>query len=98
MIRFEWNDKNAEEHCRKHHITFEDAQQVFSDPFRISEPDNRYPYNEERWQTIGTAEKRCLLLFVAHTVLEEDDQEIIRIISARDATPLERKRYGNRKF
>jgi hypothetical protein len=34
-----------------------------------------------------------LILLVVHTVEEHDDEETIRIISARKATPSERKRY-----
>ena len=40
---------------------------------------------------IGWAQS--MLLGVAHTVAEEDGDEVIRIISARKATPPERKLY-----
>jgi uncharacterized DUF497 family protein len=36
-----------------------------------------------------------LLLMVAHTVLDEDDDLVVRIISARQATAQERRRYEN---
>jgi uncharacterized DUF497 family protein len=98
MIHFEWDDENAEDHWRKHRIRFEDARLVFLDPYRISETDGRFEYGEERWQTLGIAKGRYLLLVVAHTVHEEGNQETIRIISARDANAIERKRYDNRKF
>jgi len=42
MIRFEWDEKNAEEHWCKHHISFEDAKLVFSDPHSITRQDNRF--------------------------------------------------------
>jgi len=48
MPRFQWDDKNAEEHRLKHRISFEDAQLVFSDPNSITEPDDRYEYGEKR--------------------------------------------------
>jgi len=51
MRRFEWDDKNAERHWRKHHIKFEDAKSVFSDPYHIS--------NQDR---IANDEERCKLL------------------------------------
>jgi uncharacterized DUF497 family protein len=48
---------------------------------------------EERWQTFGVV-GGVLLLMVAHTVQEvSTTQEVIRIISARPATPKERRRY-----
>ncbi|OOH91448.1 hypothetical protein BMT54_02070 [Pasteurellaceae bacterium 15-036681] len=37
--------------------------------------------------------ENCLLLLVAHTVRDEHNQEVIRIISARKATAQERKNY-----
>lgn len=38
---------------------------------------------------------RCVdyRVFVAHTIEEEGDYEVVRIISARRATPRERTRY-----
>lgn len=47
---------------------------------------------EQRWQTIGKAGS-ALLVLVVHTHRDEQDNEVIRIISARRATPSERKRY-----
>ncbi|MDA4702290.1 BrnT family toxin, partial [Enterobacter hormaechei] len=47
---------------------------------------------EERWQTIGRV-KGVLMLLVAHTIFDEDDCEIIRIISARQVTKAERNKY-----
>ncbi len=53
---------------------------------------------EQRWQTVG-AILGLVILVVAHTVKEEDPDgesvEVIRIISARRATPRERRRYEN---
>ena len=52
----------------------------------------RLPW-EYCWKTLGLVEG-YLLLLVAHTVLgDTDGTEIIRIISARQAEPKERKRY-----
>ena len=64
---------------------------VFEDPLRISIQD-RHTDGEERWQTIGKV-KGVLMLLVAHTIFDEDDCEIIRIISARQVTKAERDRY-----
>jgi len=47
---------------------------------------------EERWQTIGKADG-ILLLLVAHTFEDEDDEEVIRIISARKVNAHERRTY-----
>lgn len=89
---FEWDKKKAEFNYRKHGIRFEEAAQVFADPLALSEQD-RIENGEARWQTVGTV-GGCLVLLVAHTVLLEDENlEVIRIISARRLDRKERKRY-----
>jgi uncharacterized DUF497 family protein len=47
---------------------------------------------EDRWQTPGMA-GGVLVMFVAHTYRESDGEEVVRIISARKATPRERSMY-----
>lgn len=90
--RFEWNAAKAESNFKKHHVSFEIATRVFSDPFAVVEQD-RIENGEYRWQTLGIVEG-YLLLLVAHSVQNDDDEvEIIRIISARRAEPKERKNY-----
>lgn len=91
-MRFEWDSAKAESNLRKHRVSFETAIRVFADPFAIVEQD-RIENGEYRWKTLGLVEG-YLLLLVAHTVLgDTDGTEIIRIISARQAEPKERKRY-----
>ena len=95
--RFEWYEAKAAANLRKHRVDFMVAAQVFLDPLHVSRLD-RFEGGEERWQTIGLA-GGFLLLVVAHTVRDEDedgqDVEIIRIISARRADRTERRRYEN---
>jgi uncharacterized DUF497 family protein len=78
-------------------VSFEEARQVFQDPLHISVQD-RIESGEQRWRTVGAVQGVAILL-VAHTVTEEDADggsvEVIRIISARRATPRERRRYEN---
>ena len=90
-IRFEWDDENAASHFKKHKVSFEMAARAFADPFALTAHD-RVENGEQRWQTIGMVDGHLVLL-VAHTVGEDDDTEVIRIISARKADPKERKRY-----
>jgi len=75
----------------KHGVSFQTAARVFTDPHALVELD-RIENGEERWQTIGVVEG-VLMLMVAHIVREQDDIEIIRIISARRANRRERRRY-----
>ena len=72
-------------------MSFPTAARVFSDPYALVEQD-RIENGEERWQTIGVVDGIVMLL-VAHTVREQDDVEVIRIISARRADRKERRRY-----
>jgi uncharacterized DUF497 family protein len=96
MVRFVWEETKARSNARKHGVRFEDAMLVFADPYALSEQD-RLEGGELRWQTLGLA-GGIVLLLVAHTVRSEQEDEIIRIISARRATRRERKRYDeNRK-
>jgi uncharacterized DUF497 family protein len=91
MVRFEWDEAKAKSNRRKHGVSFADAMLVFADPFAMVEQD-RLEAGELRWQTLGLVGGMVLLL-VAHTVRDEDQDGIIRIISARKATRKERKRY-----
>ena len=64
---------------------------VFLDEFALTEID-RFIEGEARWQTIGMLGDSVILV-VAHTVKEEETIGIVRIISARRAVRLERRRY-----
>jgi uncharacterized protein len=75
---------------RKHGVSFETAARVVADPDAVSYVD-RIVDGEKRWHTIGLASAIVILLLV-HAV-EEKDEEEIRIISARKATPSERNLY-----
>ena len=72
-------------------MSFPTATRVFSDPYALVEQD-RIENGEERWQTIGVVDGVVMLL-VAHTVGQQDEIEVIRIISARRADHRERRRY-----
>jgi uncharacterized DUF497 family protein len=95
MCAFEWDGEKAEANWRRHGIRFDKAIEVFDDPRRTEDIDERFGYGEDRWWTIGMA-KGGMLLFVAYAT-RENGTETIRIISARRATGRERRLYGNRK-
>ena len=86
---FEWDAAKAAANRSKHGISFELATRVFADPLAVSRQD-RVKGGEQRWQTIGLVDG-VLLLLVAHTVRDESESEVIRIISARKATRKERR-------
>ncbi len=89
-LRFTWDNAKAASNQRKHHVSFETAVRVFSDPFALSEQD-RMAGGEYRWQTVGSVEGTVVLM-VAHVVADEDG------VSARRATRTERRRYEQEKY
>ena len=90
-MNLEWDSQKNRSNIRKHGIPFEIAQEVFSDPFCLTIADQVIG-GEQRWWTIGRLENLSILV-VVHTVLAVQDDEMIRIISARKATRRERKLY-----
>jgi uncharacterized DUF497 family protein len=87
--RFCWDSEKASSNLAKHSARFEQACEVFFDPFvRLLDAT---PENEAREAALGLTED-WTLLFVVHLVREE---ETIRIISARPATREERRLYEN---
>ena len=90
-LYFEWDEAKNQKNQKKHDVSFETASLIFDDPLRISMQD-RHTNGEERWQTIGMV-KGVLMLLVAHTIIDEDECEVIRIISAREVSRAERDKY-----
>ena len=87
-IDFEWDEEKAILNLRKHGVSFEEAATVFRDDLSVTVPDPDHSVAEERFITVGVSSQDRLLL-VAH--VERGDR--IRIISARELTPRERKQY-----
>ncbi len=85
---FEWNPEKAEANLKKHGISFEEAETVFSDPLSLTVPDPIHSNKENRFIITGYSDKQRQLI-VVHT--DRDDK--IRIISARLAMPSEKKKY-----
>ena len=90
-MEFEWDEGKNRANYRKHGVYFETAELAFDDPDFVMLPDREVD-GEERWYTIGLVEG-LLLLLVVHTIRDEDDEEIVRIISAREVTAHERRIY-----
>jgi uncharacterized DUF497 family protein len=86
-----WDESKNQINQSKHRLSFEVAQLVFDDPLHVSRQE-RIEGGEQRWQTIGLVHGLVLLL-VAHSVIEADGHETIRIISARKADKIERRIY-----
>lgn len=91
-MQFEWNEIKNRKNQQKHGVSFEQAKEVFDDPLHLSLLDKRFSYFEERWITVGATQDTQLLV-VANLFFSDSGEEIIRIISARKATNLERQQY-----
>ena len=87
-IKFEWDTRKARRNLRKHGIGFNEASTVFADTLSITIPDPDHSQDEERWVTMGLSHRQRLLV-VVHT----EEEETIRLISARTADRLERRKY-----
>ena len=87
-IRFEWDPNKALENLRNHGVAFKEAATVFADYLSMTVPDPDHSTQEDRLITVGSSNQNRLLM-IAHT--ERGDK--IRIISARELTPRERRQY-----
>jgi uncharacterized DUF497 family protein len=87
---FEWDADKAQANLGKHEVSVEEAARVFLDPNRIETFDGREAYGEDRWRTVGLV--KPALLVVVSTIRGEDN-EVIRLISARKADRYEQAQY-----
>ena len=85
-IVFEWDDEKNRINKRKHNVSFQTAEKVFSDENRIEWLDTKHSDEEDRYITIGMVDE---ILFVIYT--EREDR--VRLISARRANKNERRKY-----
>jgi len=87
-LEFEWDPHKAAANLAKHAVSFEDAATVFGDPLGRIMADPRHSAEEERLVLLGLSRGKRLL-----AVMYVDRGGAIRIISARRATPRERRTY-----
>src|SRR5579883_2440211 len=90
IVRYEWDAAKNRSNQRKHDgISFELATLVFEDEQCLVYVDRVDEHTgEQRWIALGTAQPAsdAILLVVAHVYREDEHgEEIIRIISARQA-------------
>lgn len=88
-IIFEWDENKNTINKKKHGISFEEAREVFDDIKAILFDDPDHSVGEERFMIIGIirSQKICI---VSHCYRDND---VIRIISAREATKKEKNVY-----
>ena len=89
---FEWDERKAKINLDKHGISFDEARTVINDPMLLTYPAECHSDDEERLISIGYSSRQRILL-VVHTEQNTNDELLIRIISSRRATAIERKVY-----
>jgi hypothetical protein len=87
-MKYEWDEHKAVANRKKHGVSFEEAETVFNDPLYVDFYDPDHSDSEHRYIIIGES-CRKRLLFVAYA----ERGKVVRLISAREATPAERKGY-----
>lgn len=94
-VEFEWDPDKATANLAKHGVSFQLAATVFASATTLTVFDDAHSADEPRWFTLGLAANGTLLA-VAHTHKEGDalQPSVIRVISARRATPRERVRFA----
>ncbi|HKP70814.1 MAG TPA: BrnT family toxin [Pyrinomonadaceae bacterium] len=90
---FDWDEDKGELNRIKHGVTFDEATSVFDDYFHVDFYDPKHSAEEHRFMKVGESNEGRLLI-VSYT--ERGDK--IRIISARELTPQERRMYEHGKF
>jgi uncharacterized DUF497 family protein len=91
-LRFEWDPAKDEANQEKHGVSFEEAKTAFFDDYARVIADPEHSDLEERYILLGMSIKLNILV-VCHCYIEEEN--IIRIISARKADPTERAQYAH---
>ena len=89
---FESDEYKAEINLQNHGVSFAEAEEIFDDLNGIEFFDEKHSDEENRFQRVGLSNKR--LLFVIYTIRETDEEEIIRLISARKADNAEIEIYN----
>lgn len=87
-MEFEWDESKNRHNKKRHGISFKEAQEIFNG-IVFTSIDDRFDYGEIREISIG-AMGGIVIVTVAHT----ERQGKVRLISARKATPKERRQYS----
>lgn len=95
-LYFVWDSEKDAINRQKHGIGFETAAHVFLDTLRLDFPDRQHSTPEEtRYFTIGLVES---ILTVVYCERGDDEEPDFRLISARAASPGERRAYNDAAY
>ena len=85
---FEWDEGNITKNWEKHKVGHFECEEIFFNEPLIVQKDKEHSEEELRYFTLGSTNSGRLL-FVVFTIRKDK----IRVISARDMTGKERRRY-----
>lgn len=85
-VQFEWDESKAQRNFEKHGVTFEEAAEIFLDPFHVVGDASANCETREFALGYSIAERLLLVVYL-------ERGERIRMISARVATRTERRLY-----
>lgn len=88
-MEFERDVGNAESNLEKHGVSFAEAVMVFSDPLEATIPDPDHSEGELGFVSVGRSAPVRLLVGAY-----QEREGRVRLISARETTPKERRNYG----
>jgi uncharacterized DUF497 family protein len=92
MVEFEWDPEKEQANIQKHGVDFTEAATVFGDPLELTISDPDHSIGEYRFLSMGHSVRNRILV-VSYTERENR----IRIISARTASPKERRQYESER-
>lgn len=87
-MEFEWNPEKEQANSEKHGVDFAEAATVFGDPLELTIADPDHSVGEFRYLSMGRSSLNRILV-----VSYIERHERIRIVSARIASPKERRQY-----
>jgi uncharacterized DUF497 family protein len=87
-VEFEWDPDKERSNIQRHGVAYTEAATVFGDPLELTISDPDHSVGEFRFLSVGHSSFNRILV-VSYT--EREDR--IRIISARTASPKERRQY-----
>jgi uncharacterized DUF497 family protein len=85
---FDWDEGNCTKNWTKHRVSAEECEEVFLNFPLLLFADEAHSGREERYYALGMTHSRRELFVVFTT-----RGDLLRVISARDMTPAEGRRY-----
>jgi hypothetical protein len=93
-MRYVWDPAKDFLNQRKHGLSLEDGISALQDPERDFWIDDRFDYGEERIITMGRRMQSLLVVVSTEVISVAEGDEVIRIISVREANKHETRRFN----